>query len=217
MNKFSNLFLLLIMGGLFLGCTVTTTSDGKQVNMLPLVADKNRYLEIDGSKLNKIQKLELYSNQLQKFYSNKQYVWLQPLPYGNYKAIDRFTSIPYMLYTFDNNPVRTIENNLFSTQSLSMHQYALAGNKVPIGTHTIVLRSGYNNSMSYTKIENINFEAGKNYIIGRDIDHERNVNVFIAECDVDLRFTPLETEYYIIKKKIVSGIEHGNYKNVKTY
>lgn len=202
---------------ILLGCSVTTTPNGKQLAMLPLVADKNRYLDADNTNLSKDQKLEVYSNQLNKFYSEENQAYIRVLPRPSYQTNDRFTPIPFMLYEIDANPVRVIENSFSKSNRVLLTEYAQYDLKVPTGLHNLIIINGVGSTRYYTKIEQVTFEKDRKYVIGADATANQKAKIFIAEYDVDPRFKSVEAEHYIIKKRIVEGVEIGNLKNVKVY
>ena len=199
------------------GCSVTTTPSGKQVKMLPLVADKSRYLEADDKTLTKAEKLEIYSNQLSKFYGDENKAYIRVLPRPSYQTNDQFTPIPFMVYEIDTNPVRIFENKIFNLNNVRTTEYAQYDLRIPIGTHDLIIVNGLGKSRWFTKIDQVNFEKDKKYVIGADIKTGQNAQIFIAEYEVDPRFKSVDEEYFIIKKRLVENIEIGNLKNVKIF
>ena len=199
------------------GCSVTTTPNGKQVAMLPLVAEKNRYLHVDDKKLSKVEKLEIYSNQLSPIYGEQNSAYIRVLPRPSYQTNDRFTPIPFMVYEIDSNKVRIFENTMFNPNNVRITEYAQHDLRIPNGTHDLIIINGLGQTRWFTKIDQVNFEKDKKYVIGADLEKGQNAQIFIAEYEIDNRFKVVEPEHFIIRKKIVENIPMGNLKKVKVY
>ena len=199
------------------GCSVTTTPNGKQVDMLPLISDKNRYLNVDDKNLSKAEKLENYSNQLSEFYGKQNSAYIRVLPRPSYQTNDRFTPIPFMVYEIDSNPVKIFENTMFNPNNVRITEYAQHDLRIPIGKHDLIIVNGFGNSRWFTKIDEVNFEKDKKYVIGADVKKGQNAQIFIAEYEIDNRFKVVEPEHFIIRKKIIENIPIGNLKSVKVY
>lgn len=213
----AKIVLTLVLSLSLVACSVTSTKEGRQISMLPLVADKSRYLDVNDKNLKKAERLEHYSNQLSNFYDLKSSASIRVLPRPSYQTNDRFTPIPFMIYEIDSNPVRIIENTMFNPNNVRITEYAQHDLKIPSGEHDLIIINGLGNSRWFTKIEKINFEQDKKYVIGADTKENQKAKIFIAEYEIDQRFKSIEPEHFILKKRIVDGLEIGNLKNVRIY
>ena len=214
MKKFKNrIGIALSIFFLLSACTVTTTQEGKNLNTLPLVADKNRYLDVDGTNLTKEKKLEIYANQLQKTYKEDDYALITALPYSSYFTIN----VPFMVYEIDGQQVRTISNQMFRSNQVQMIEYGQYNLKVPSGEHRLVIRNGSAKSLYYTELNPVVFEKGKKYVIGSEYVKVQKSKIYIAEYEIDHRFKATESEHFIIKKKIIENVPMGNLKHVRVY
>ena len=209
---------LLLIGlfGLLSGCQVVTNADNKKsVSMLPLhIPDEVRYLNVS-PKASIEEKREAYTNQLVS--SAEQYATIKTIPYEFFQGSGSLSAYPYTLYNFDQKRVKFIENSMLSpSTTMTRFDYSQSKLKLPVGQHDLVFVSGVGSHSYFTEIKNVTLEANKDYVIGVQIPNGK-AQVFIAEYEVDSKFKPNEPESIIVKKRIIQGIEHGNFKRVSVY
>lgn len=210
---------LLLIGlfGFLSGCQVVTNADNKKsVSMLPLhIPDEVRYLNVS-PKASIEEKREAYTNQLVS--SAEQYATIKTIPYDFFQESGSLSTYPYTLYTFDQKRVKFIKNSMLSpSTTMTRFNYSQSKLKLPVGQHDLVFVSSSGSHSYFTEIKNVALEANKDYVIGVDRIPNGKAQVFIAEYEIDSKFKPNEPESIIVKKRIIQGIEHGNFKRVSVY
>ncbi|MCH2054813.1 hypothetical protein R5B80_18615 [Acinetobacter baumannii] len=210
---------LLLIGlfGFLSGCQVVTNADNKKsVSMLPLhIPDEVRYLNVS-PKASIEEKREAYTNQLVS--STEQYATIKTIPYDFFQESGSLSTYPYTLYTFDQKRVKFIKNSMLSpSTTMTRFNYSQSKLKLPVGQHDLVFVSSSGSHSYFTEIKNVALEVNKDYVIGVDRIPNGKAQVFIAEYEIDSKFKPNEPESIIVKKRIIQGIEHGNFKRVSVY
>lgn len=210
-------FLLLGAVGLLAGCQVVETADNKKtVSMLPLYIPKDvRYLDVQASASIE-EKRKAYINQLVQ--PEQKYATIKTIPYTFFQGSGALRSHAYTVYSFDQKRVKFIDNSILSpSTTMTRFDYSQEKLKLPVGQHDIVFVSGVGQHNYFTEIKNVNLEENKDYVIGIDQRPDAKPFVFIAEYEVDSKFKPHDPQSIIVKKRIVEGVEHGNFKSVRVY
>lgn len=159
-------------------------------------------------------KLERFSNQLIK--EGESYATLRFYPpvsrhYG-YGTLD---PIPINVIKFDNTTLSGYEEDLGFLSSYQALQTPHIPLKVPTGSHSFVAGVA-NGSIGYVKFNNVNFEAGKHYILKTvKYDRKKRRRTWqIYEYTLDTRFSLDERESVILGQPVSEQQIDGSKKDI---
>ncbi|MFY9261938.1 MAG: hypothetical protein WAO71_15715 [Gallionella sp.] len=113
---------------------------------------------------------------------------------------------PFVVERLDNKKLEEIP--VFKISIWPDPYYSEEKLKIPSGRHTLTVRGGGYRSTRYTTFNNVEFEAGKMYVIMNQ-ECQNDLCIYIAEYKEDVRFRPDEPESIIILKKITPEIKVG--------